>query len=129
MASMAVPSKKVKDLKKHVLRNAEDIVSDKVSDNTVEEMTKIGIVWSGILHLDSAIQPAEVAAMIAASELVKATHYVDSEAHWTNAAAYSALGAYSEPELVGAEDAVSNVEDEENITPIGFTPGHTKTIN
>jgi hypothetical protein len=39
-----------------------------------------------------------VAAMMSAAELVQATSSTDAEQHWIGAAAYAAMGAYSEPE-------------------------------
>lgn len=126
---MTISRRKPKDARKRILRAAEEIVTDKIADNSIEELTKIGIVWCGILDLDSSIPPSEVAAMLAAADLIRATHYVDSEQYWTSAAAYSALGAFSEP-TASDEVRLFNGEDEdEKSAPIGFAPGHTKTSN
>ena len=61
-----------------------------------DEITRIGVVWAGILDLDDVIPPTTVAAMLASSELVQATSTSDSEQHWVGAAAYAAMGAFSE---------------------------------
>lgn len=70
-----------------------------VTDPEIEqsdEITRIGVVWAGILDLDDVLPPTTVAAMLAASELVQATSTSDSEQHWVGAAAYAAMGAFSE---------------------------------
>lgn len=126
---MTIARRRVKDVRKRILRTAEEIVTDKIADNSVEELTKIGIVWCGILDLDTAIPPSEVAAMLAASDLVRATHYVDSEQYWTSAAAYSALGAFSEPSGTSEVSLFDDEERDDKQSPIGFAPGHTKTSN
>jgi hypothetical protein len=112
----------VKDVRKRVLRAAEDIVTQRVEENSYEELSRVGIVWSGILDLEDAIPASEVAALLAAYDLVRATTLVDSEEYWTSAAAYSALGAYSEPER-----AVYDIEKEpDDKSPIGFSRAEPK---
>ncbi len=55
-------------------------------------------MWAGILDLDDVLPATTVAAMMSAAELVQATSSTDAEQHWIGAAAYAAMGAYSEPE-------------------------------
>lgn len=110
--------RQVKDPRKRVLRNAEDIVTQRMEERSTEELSRVGVVWSGILDLDDAIPPSEVAALLSAYDLVRATTLVDSEEFWTSAAAYAALGAYSEPSQNSIYDAETEEEKEKN--PIGF---------
>lgn len=110
--------RQVKDPRKRILRNAEDIVTQRMEERSNEELTRVGIVWSGILDLEDAIPPSEVAALLSAYDLVRATTLVDSEEYWTSAAAYAALGAYSEPKTA----TVYDIELEEaKSNPIGFS--------
>ena len=85
----------LKDARKRVLREAESMVINPEVEQS-DEITRIGVVWAGILDLDDVLPPTTVAAMLAASELVQATSTSDSEQHWVGAAAYAAMGAYSE---------------------------------
>jgi hypothetical protein len=107
--------------KKTLLRNAEDLLLEKVEQNYDVDLTRIGIVWSGILELDTPIPASEVAAMLSSVSLIRATTLVESEEHWTTAAAYAALGHAAEVDLSPAEDD-SDVPDEKAINPIGFSP-------
>ena len=117
---MTISRRKPKDARKRVLRAAEEIVTQKSQDSVVDEMSRIGVVWCGILDLDDAIPPSEVAAMLAAADLVRATRYIDSEEHWISAAAHSALGAHSEPEVFNqdehSEEGAASAQN-----PIGFS--------
>lgn len=80
-----------------------------------DEITRIGVVWAGILDLDDVLPPTTVAAMLAASELVQATSTPDAEEHWIGAAAYAAMGAFSETdELDPREGKITPSQ------PIGF---------
>lgn len=103
----------LKDARKRVLREAESMVTSPEVEQS-DEITRIGIVWAGILDLDDVLPPTTVAAMLAASELVQATSTPDAEEHWVGAAAYAALGAFSEvdePEIHEGKPASQ---------PIGF---------
>jgi hypothetical protein len=111
--------RQVKDARKRILRNAEDIVTQRMEERSTEELTRVGVVWSGILDLDDAIPPSEVAALLSAYDLVRATTLIDSEEYWTSAAAYAALGAYSEPDV---QIVYSAEEKEKEKNPIGFGP-------
>jgi hypothetical protein len=129
---MTVARRKVKDTRKRILRTAEDLVTQRIAENSVEELTRVGIVWCGLLDLDEVISPSDVAAMLSAYDLIRATNLVDSEEYWTSAAAYAALGAYSEPygkqQTVEIYDENAN-EKEDKSSPIGFAPGHSKSSN
>lgn len=85
----------IKDPRKRVLRKAEDIITEEEYEQS-DEITRIGIVWAGLLDLDDVLPPTTVAAMMAAAELVQATSTMNAEEHWIGAAAYAAMGAYSE---------------------------------
>jgi hypothetical protein len=63
-------------------------------DGISSDLGRVGVVWAGILDLDSVIPPTVVAAMLASHELVIASTTEDSEESWTNAAAYSSIGCY-----------------------------------
>lgn len=121
--------RKLKDTRKKILRSAEELAAQMIADNGVEELTRVGVVWSGILNLENPISASDVAAMMSAHDLIKATNFVDSEEYWVGAAAYAAMGAYGEPHIHSESSPVFDQEDEGERTPIGFTPGHTKTSN
>jgi hypothetical protein len=104
-----------KDARKRVLRQAEEKVTQPEYEQS-DEITRIGIVWAGILDLDDILPPTTVAAMLSAAELVQATSTTNAEEHWIGAAAYAAMGAYSE---------IDSDEDDGKITvstiqPAGF---------
>ena len=108
-----------KDPRKRILREAEQRATQSEIDQS-DEITRIGIVWAGLLDLDDPIPSTTVAAMLSSSELVLATSTLDSEEHWIGAAVYAAMGAYSE-EVDGPDDG--------NITtygkqPMGFAPSN-----
>ncbi len=109
-----------KDSRKRVLREAENRVVDPKTEQS-DDITRIGVVWAGILDLDDVIPSTTVAAMLSASELVKATSTLDAEEHWIGAAAYAALGAYNEvDESESAEENVS-LSSKVGLPRIGFT--------
>lgn len=108
-----------KDPRKKILRKAEDIVTNKDYEQS-DPITRIGIVWAGILDLDDVLPPTTVAAMMAAAELVQATSTVGAEEHWIGAAAYAAMGAYSEAEDDGE---IQILEDDGKLTTSGVTIG------
>jgi hypothetical protein len=113
----------VKDARKRVLREAEDLVTGRDSDYHSDNLTRIGVVWAGLLDLDDAIPATTVAAMLSSRDLVYATSTVDSEEHWIGAAAHAALGAYSEGGLfsVEAEEAEEPTATTTATSRIGFT--------
>lgn len=109
-----------KDSRKRVLRKAEDLITQPEVEQS-DDITRIGIVWAGLLDLDNVIPPTTVAAMLAASELVMATSNTDSEEHWVNAAAYSALGAFNESDEAEVQEGASLVRETDNLPKIGFS--------
>jgi hypothetical protein len=109
-----------KDPRQRILRKAEDLVSKPEVEQS-DDITRIGIVWAGILDLDNVLPPTTVAAMLAASELVMATSTVDSEEHWVGAAAYAALGAYNESEDTEMQDATGLPRETNKLPKIGFS--------
>ncbi len=109
-----------KDSRKRILREAENRVIDPETEQS-DDITRIGVVWAGILDLDDVIPSTTVAAMLSASELVKATSTLDAEEHWIGAAAYAALGAYNEvDEPEGTEEGASATA-KVGLPRIGFT--------
>lgn len=117
----------VRDTRKRVLRDAEDLLTSKGSDHSMDNLIRIGVVWGGMLDLEDPLPPTTVAAMLSARDLVYATSTVDSEEHWIGAAAHAALGAYSEASLDDSDDAdgVLGVEGDSTSSDgsptIGFT--------
>jgi hypothetical protein len=118
---MTIARRKVKDTRKRVLRKAEELATQMIAENSVEELTRVGVVWCGILDLDDVIPPSEVAAMLSAYDLIRATNLVESEEYWTSAAAYAALGAYSEPYAREGASSIGAENNDEKKPPIGFS--------
>lgn len=118
---MTIARRKVKDTRKRVLRSAEELATQRIAENSVEELTRLGIVWCGILGLEDIIAPSEVAAMLSAYDLIRATNLVESEEYWTSAAAYAALGAYSEPYARETTSSIDVELDDQGKPPIGFS--------
>lgn len=106
----------IKDPRKRVLRKAEDIVTSPDYEQS-DDITRIGIVWAGLLDLDDVLPPTTVAAMLAASELVHATSLTNAEEHWIGAAAYAAMGAFSETDDEEDDDGKLTTS---KIQPVGF---------
>ena len=52
-----IRSKAVKDIKKKILRSAEELVAEKTEDRYVEDLTRTGVAWAGILDLTDPISP------------------------------------------------------------------------
>ena len=109
-----------KDPRQRILRKAEDLVSKPEVEQS-DDITRIGIVWAGILDLDNVLPPTTVAAMLAASELVMATSNTDSEEHWVGAAAYAALGAYNESDEPEVQEGGSLSREADKLPKIGFS--------
>ena len=113
-----------KDPRKRVLRSAEEIATQPEVEQS-DEITRIGVVWAGILDLDDVIPPTTVAAMLSASELVQATSTKDGEEHWIGAAVYAAMGAYNEPDYDDEDDG--KLTTSEGTITMGFAPpNHSK---
>lgn len=107
----------IKDARKRVLRKAEDRITEPDYEQS-DEITRIGIVWAGLLDLDDILPPTTVAAMLAASELVQATSSTNSEEHWIGAASYAAMGAFSEVDDDDSEDGKLTTSKTQ---PMGFS--------
>lgn len=107
--------------KKTLLKNAEALLSEKIEQAYDTDLVRIGVAWSGILDLEGPIAASEVAAMLAIVSLTRATSLVDSEEHWTSAAAFSALGHAVENSI---QETVNIEKPEEDglPNPIGFAP-------
>ena len=114
-----IKSKTAPDSAKKVRRSAEDVVEAKKDDLYIEDLTRTGVVWAGLLELVEAIPPSAVAAMLCCHDLVRATSLVESEEHWISAAAYTALGALAEPATQDAEKAQKK-EKQDPLPVIGF---------
>ena len=80
----------IKDARKRILRQAEDKVTKQDYEQS-DEITRIGIVWAGLLDLDDVLPSTTVAAMMAAANLVRATSTTDAEEYWIDAAALEKL--------------------------------------
>jgi len=90
---MATPkAKTLKGASKNtLLEDAHTLLIEYVGENRHVDLTRIGYVWQGILDLELPVPPSEVAAMLSAYNLVRATTIVDSRTHWADAAAYAAM--------------------------------------
>ena len=104
-----------------MLKNAEALLSEKIEQGYDTDLVRIGVLWSGILDLEGPIAASEVAAMFASASLIRATTLVDSEEHWTDAAAFSALGHTVELDVLPPLD-VEKPDDDKTSNPIGFAP-------
>lgn len=105
----------LKDIRKNkVLEAAQQIVTAQMADKQHTDLSRVGMAWAGILDLENAIPPSEVAAMLSAYDLVRATTLVDAHQHWVSAAAYAALADVTEPqsqELVNVDDERSRISE------------------
>lgn len=121
-----MPLKRRREKKTHsrILDSAQQSADRLVDDDIVDELRRTGVVWSGLLGLDEAISPSDVAAMISSYELVKATRFVDSESYWSDAASFAAVGAFCELEREEPPGVESDQKEDDQL-PIGFSPGHT----
>lgn len=99
------------------LRAAEILAQEQVDDDCFDELYRVGILWAGILNTDHQISPTEVAAMLAAYELIRASRLVDAEQHWTNVAQYAAIGCFLESSAATSKNTEvdSTVIDESTI--------------
>jgi hypothetical protein len=102
------------------LRNAEKLAQERVDDDCLNELHRVGVLWAGILNSDHVIPPTEVAAMLAAYELIRASRLVDAEPHWTNVAQFAAIGAFLESVEVSVEED-GPVDGFSGNSNIGFT--------
>jgi hypothetical protein len=114
-----IRSKAVKDTRKKILRAAEDLAHEKSEDAFLEDLARTGVVWAGMLELENPIAPSEVAALMCAHDLIRATRLVDSEDYWISAATYAALGAHAEPQKEEAKSQ-EKADEEQTKSAIGF---------
>lgn len=106
---MARANRSLSDARKRTLRSAEEDIIQKSESLTPEELSRVGIVWSGLLDLEDRIPPATVAAMLSCQELVLAVSTVDAKENWISAAAFAAMGAHSEEATLAGEVPLEQV--------------------
>lgn len=126
MKLMALKRKKTTVRRSRVLELADEISSRQIEDDSLDELTRVGLLWAGVLGLDEPVEATEVAAMLCAYELIRATRLVDAEPHWVNVASFAAIGASCERPEVGIDPLIDeDFDDKISGSPIGFSPGHT----
>jgi hypothetical protein len=109
-----------KDTRKKIVKAADSAAAQRLSENGVGELARLGAVWSGILDLEDPIPASEVAAMLSAHALIRGTMLIDSDPHWTDAAAYAVLAACSEPRAELFDQDMLG-EEEKKTFPLGFS--------
>ena len=114
------PSKAAKN---QLLIDAQEAIFEFIEDNQHVDLSRVGMVWAGILDLEGPIPASEVAAMLGAYDLVRATTMVDSRKHWVNVAAFAALADAADA-TVGTEmsEKLEAIANDKSPTVIGFTP-------
>jgi hypothetical protein len=110
-----------KDTRKKIVKAADSAAAQRLSENGINELVRLGAVWAGILDLEDPIPASEVAAMLSAHALVRGTTLIDADPHWTDAATYAVLAACSEPRVELFEQDVVFAEDEKKSFPVGFS--------
>jgi hypothetical protein len=104
---------------------SEKLFNQLIDDELETDLAKTGIVWSGILGIEKPISPSTVAALLSAYDLVLATALVDSDEHWSRAAAFAILGNKIEPkELLYESLEEEKIEDSSSSFTIGFNPSN-----
>jgi hypothetical protein len=93
---------------KTLLQNAQEIVNQRLEENYASDLSRVGVMWAGILELETPIPASEVAAMLSCFDLIRATTLVDSEPHWTNAAVFAAIAHSSDVEAAVAVEEVQH---------------------
>lgn len=106
---MAKANRSLSDARKRTLRSAEEDIINKSESLTPDELSRVGVVWSGLLDLEDHIPPATVAAMLSCQELVLAVSTVDAKENWISAAAFAAMGAHSEEVTLASEMPLEQV--------------------
>jgi len=114
------PSKAAKN---QLLIDAQEAIFEFIEDNQHVDLSRVGMVWAGILDLEGPIPASEVAAMLGAYDLVRATTMVDSRKHWVNVAAFAALADAADA-TVGTEmsEKLEAIANDKSPTVIGFVP-------
>lgn len=117
--------KSSKTAKNQVLIDAQEAIFELVEDNQHIDLSRVGMVWAGILDLEGPIPMSEVAAMLSAYDLVRATTMVDSRPHWVKAVAFAALGdAADVANGTNLSDKLEAIIEDKSPTVIGFAPSH-----
>lgn len=111
-----------KPKKSPTVSEVERVVETRLEENQVEDLQKIGALWSVMLDLDTPMLPSQAAALLCVSDLVRATTLVDSEKHWIEAAVLAVIGAHADEASISGEssDDVRLVEPQEEHNQIGF---------
>lgn len=118
-------SRKEKKKEPNHFEKSQKLLSELISDEFDSDLVKTGIVWAGILGVETPIPPSTVAALLSAHDLVLATALVDSDDHWARAAAFAILGNKIDPkEPVYEESQSEEDEDSSSSFPIGFNPSN-----
>ena len=114
------PSKAAKN---QLLIDAQEAIFEFIEDNQHVDLSRVGMVWAGILDLEGPIPASEVAAMLGAYDLVRATTMVDSRKHWVNVAAFAALADAADV-TIGTEmsEKLEAIANDKSPTVIGFAP-------
>jgi hypothetical protein len=110
-----------KDTRKKIVKAADSAAAQRLSENGVGELARLGAVWSGILDLEDPIPASEVAAMLSAHALIRGTMLVDADPHWTDAAAFAVLAACSEPRIELFDQDLIGESDDRKSFPMGFS--------
>jgi hypothetical protein len=83
------------------------------------------MVWAGILDLEGPIPTSEVAAMLSAYDLVRATTMVDSRPHWVNVVAFAALADAADTAMAADVSEKSEaINEDKTPTAIGFASSY-----
>jgi hypothetical protein len=111
-----------KSKKSTIISAAEKVVEKRLEENQVEDLQKIGALWSIMLELDTPMLPSQAAAMLCVSDLVRATTLIDSEKHWIEAAVFAIIGAHADETSMSNELSTDGllVEVENEHHQIGF---------
>lgn len=109
--------------KSHIVEETEKIVDQRMAENSIDDLQRLSVIWSSMLNLVEPMLPSQAAAMLAVSDLIRATTLVDSKEHWVNAAAHAMLGAHSDEgstEDLEQEQLTPQAQDEKIPISVGF---------
>lgn len=112
-----------KQKKSHIVAEAEKVVDQRLAENSIDDLQRISAIWSSMLDLPEPMLPSQAAAMLAVSELVRATTLLDSQPHWINAAAHAMLGAHSDEASLderSGDDEPKRDAPEKTAVSVGF---------
>ena len=117
--------KSSKTAKNQVLIDAQEAIYELIEDNQHIDLSRIGMVWAGILDLEGPIPTSEVAAMLSAYDLVRATTMVDSRPHWVNVVAFAALADAADTAMeTGVSEKLEAMSEDKTPMIIGFAPSY-----